>query len=179
MINKDVIRALKCVAGTDRYDCGDCYYAGRCCYEHEICTDALELINQQQKEIDDLRRHAQDWASEASYFENMVEEVSHKKQLEIEELEEEIGRLKLENNKITSYLANCFDKYEKTKIAKDSLEDTIKNIRAEVIKEFTERLKDRTAFYQNAGTSSFIEGCIETKEWYDTKIDEIAKEMGC
>lgn len=50
-------------------------------------------------------------------------------------------------------------------------------IRAEAIKEYVQNLKDRTDFYQTAGTSSFIEGCIETKEWYDTQIDEIAAEM--
>lgn len=167
MTNKDIIRALKCVAGTDRYDCGDCYYAGRYCYEHEICTDALELINQQQKEIDDLRRHAQDWASEASYFENMVEEVSHKKQLEIEELEAEIDRLKQENEKSISYLANLFDKYEKIKIAKDSLETTIYEVRTEAIKEFTERLKAKAMTKFDWSEDVDIE-----------EIDKVAKEMG-
>jgi hypothetical protein len=50
-------------------------------------------------------------------------------------------RLKAENEKAKTYLANCFDKYEKTKIAKDSLENTLYTARAEAIKEFTERLK--------------------------------------
>lgn len=142
------------------------YYAGRYCYEHEICIDALELINQQQKEIDDLRRHAQDWASEANYFENMVEEVSHKKQLQIEELEAEIKMLKKENETSISYLANLFDKYEKTKIAKDSLESTIKEIRVEVVKEFTEKLKI-------IGTQEGAYDYVSVFEIY-----EVAKEMG-
>lgn len=53
----------------------------------------------------------------------------------------EIERLKAENEKAKNYLAKCFDKYEKTKIAKESLENTVYTARAEAVKEFAERLK--------------------------------------
>lgn len=66
---------------------------------------------------------------------------------------------------------------EQLKTEKDNLIKTYAECRIDFLKEFVEKLKDRTAFYQNAGTSSFIEGCIETKEWYDSKIEELVKEM--
>ena len=53
----------------------------------------------------------------------------------------EIERLKAENEKAKNYLAKCFDKYEKTKIAKESLENTVYTARAEAIKAFAERMK--------------------------------------
>lgn len=49
----------------------------------------------------------------------------------------------------------------------------------DTIKEFAQELKDRTSVYSNAGNSDFIQGCIETVDWFDSKIDELVKEMGC
>jgi hypothetical protein len=45
------------------------------------------------------------------------------------------------------------------------------------IKEFSQELKDRTAYFSTAGTSSFIDGCLETIDWYNNKIDDLVKEM--
>ena len=55
----------------------------------------------------------------------------------------EIDRMKMENEKAKGYIANLFDKYEKTKIAKDSLENTKYTVRAEAIKEFADKLKEK------------------------------------
>lgn len=61
----------------------------------------------------------------------------------IEKQQKEIERLKAENEKAIGYLATCFDKYEKTKIAKESLEDTIYIARTEIIKEFVNAIEKR------------------------------------
>ena len=55
----------------------------------------------------------------------------------------EIDRLKAEHEKTTVYCANLFDKYEKTKIAKESLENTFKDVRTEAIKEFAKKVENK------------------------------------
>ena len=83
----------------------------------------------------------------------------------------EIERLKAENEKAKNYLAKCFDKYEKTKIAKESLENTVYTARAEAIKEFAERLKDDMV--PNID-DSYIESFVE--EYIDNLVKEIIGE---
>ena len=78
----------------------------------------------------------------------------------------EIERLKAENEKAKNYLAKCFDKYEKTKIAKESLENTVYTARAEAIKEFAERLNEKAR-----PTAEFCEVVL------GADIDNLVKEM--
>ena len=85
----------------------------------------------------------------------------------------EIERLKAENEKAKNYLAKCFDKYEKTKIAKESLENTVYTARAEAVKEFAERLKEK-ANYEEIWTGE-EEYVFHTVEFDD--IDNLVKEI--
>ena len=92
--------------------------------------------------------------------------VIHGLKARIKEQQTEIDMLQKEKEKSISYLANLFDKYEKTKIAKDSLEETIKDVRVETIKEFADILIE-------IGTK---EGAYDYVSVFE--IIKVAKEMG-
>jgi hypothetical protein len=138
MTDKEIIKALE-VCGKDRH-CTNCplYKVqkedGLGCIRN-LKIYALDLINRQQTEVEEMHKRVMRLDSEREEWSRSA--ITEK--LKNIELQAEIERLKAENEKAKTYLANCFDKYEKTKIAKDSLENTLYTARAEVIKEFVEK----------------------------------------
>ena len=152
------------------YGCTGCPFIEQGCFDcgHipiEISKSILNLINRQQAEINDLRRNAQNWASEANYFENMVEEVSYEKQLRIEELEAEIERLKRENKIYGKMLSEAWERIEEL----DKLNETVKN---KAIKEFVKEHKE----IMRAFTNENLDFEMKWAE-YEANTDNLAKEM--
>ena len=124
-------------------------------YEYADCMDRLDnllldLINRKNAENDDLQ-------NQLSIFTKLLDKAEEK----IEEKNAEIERL----NGIVAYQK---DEFERLHITYDRVyEDRIKQARAEAIKEFAERVKEKYKMHFG-------------KEWNAVynPIDQIAKEMG-
>ena len=73
---------------------------------------------------------------------------------------------------------------EKLKVQADNIHATLKmkdveiqRTRAEAIKEFAEKLKEKVSLFSTIGTQEFADGAAEALEWYDKKVEETLNEM--
>lgn len=123
MTDKEIIQAF------EHYNWYDDKDITVTCVKSVLLKNAYFLMCKQQAEIDKLQktienRNEADRIALEAYEQLLYEnDYQHAK----------IDRLKAEHEKTTAYCASLFDKYEKTKIAKDSLENTIYTARAETI----------------------------------------------
>ena len=141
MTDKQVIRAFK-GCKYSMLECTDCPYGNNMNCERDLDKDVVTLLERQRSEIDKLKK-ALETRDEAD---RIAVEAYEQLLYEVDYQQAEIERLKTENEKAKSDLANCFDKYKKTKIAKYSLKNTIYTARAEAIKEFAKYLKDSVTY---------------------------------
>ena len=141
MIDNEIIKALEDEVKSAEYV--DSYYCNG--VDLTLIKSAIDLINCQQTEIDELKHEREVLIEDIHYSANKVNE-----QLE------EIEKLKIENKSLRS-AANCYKlHYNET--------------RTEAIKEFADRLKQKTEYYENG---QGWEGRI----CYDNDIDNLVKEM--
>ena len=141
MTDNEIIRALENEVKSTEYVDSD-YCDG---VDLTLIKSAVALINRQKTEIDELKHEREVLIEDIHYSANKVNE-----QLE------EIEKLKIENKSLRS-AANCYKlHYNET--------------RAEAIKEFADRLKQKSEYYENG------QGW-EGKICYDNDIDNLVKEM--
>lgn len=63
MTDNEIIKALECCSSTSILDCADCPYWGtrRSCGVKQMKKDALNLINRQKAEIEELQKYKHDY----------------------------------------------------------------------------------------------------------------------
>ena len=141
MTDKEIIKALKDEVKSAEYV--DTYYCNG--VDLTLIKSAIDLIDRQKAEIDELKHER----------EVLIEDIHHSAD-KINEQLEEIEKLKIENKSLRS-AANCYKLH-------------YIEARPEAIKEFADRLKQKSEYYENG---QGWEGRI----CYDDDIDNLVKEM--
>ena len=141
MTDKEIIKALESEVKSAEYV--DSYYCNG--VDLTLIKSAVALINHQKTEIDELKHER----------EVLIEDI-HQSADKINEQLEEIEELQIENKSLRS-AANCYKLH-------------CNEARTEAIKEFADRLKQKSEYYENG---QGWEGRI----CYDDDIDNIIKEM--
>jgi hypothetical protein len=150
-----IIKALECCLDIDA-SCDDCPFRSKCDNDEILFEYVVDLINRQQADIRKLQLENEKLeiklkgeieSSNKSRYSAM--EVIKKQDAEIDEL---IDTLNCRAEKILE------------------LEDNIKSIKAEAIKEFAERLKEHA--YLDSGITGFQEMVVDLSD-----IENIADEM--
>ena len=141
--DEEVIKALECCSKDNVKDCDACPYEDmetKTYCVNELIKDALDLINRQKAEIDILiRKH-----------DTLLDEIAEK-QAQIERLRE--------------HCLNCGEKTTRTILM---LQEILGTARAEAIREFAERFKDKYKkpfFY------------LGSYEQFMREVDDLVKEM--
>ena len=141
MTDNEIIKALESEVKSAEYV--DSYYCNG--VDLTLIKSTIDLINRQRAEIDELKHEREVLIEDIHYSDNKVNE-----QLE------EIEKLKIENKSLRS-AANCYKLH-------------CNETRTEAIKEFADRLKQKTEYYENG---QGWEGRI----CYEDDIDKLLKEM--
>ena len=141
MTDNEIIKALESEVKSAEYV--DSYYCNG--VDLTLIKSTIDLINRQRAEIDELKHEREVLIEDIHYSANKVNE-----QLE------EIEKLKIENKSLRS-AANCYKLH-------------CNETRTEAIKEFADRLKQKTEYYENG---QGWEGRI----CYDNDIDNLVKKM--
>ena len=143
----EIISSLEVIATTR--NCNECKIRncnwGDCNCSQITANAALDLINRLQAEIGELKHER----------EVLIEDIHHSAN-KINEQLEEIEKLKIENKSLRS-AANCYKLH-------------YSEARTEAIKEFADRLKQKSEYYENG---QGWEGRI----CYNDDIDKLLKEM--
>ena len=140
MTDNEIIKALESEVKSAEYV--DSYYCNG--VDLTLIKSTIDLINRQRAEIDELKHEREVLIEDIHYSANKVNE-----QLE------EIEKLKIENKSLRS-AANCYKLH-------------CNETRTEAIKEFADRLKQKTEYYENG------QGW-EGKICYVDDIDNFVKE---
>ena len=189
MTDNEIIKALECCCGTAHDSCRDCPYDDIGC-EDKLEKDALDLINRQKAENEELKLELKSMRGAANsykmHYENAQAEVEKFKKIdrlaqktidlqtaEIKKLEAEVERL--ENERIERIR-------ELTKVVYDK---EIAEAKADAIKEFAERLKPMMFGYydcleQSAKGRPYKGDTLmdyEVVDMVEDCIDNLVKEM--
>lgn len=169
MTDNGIIKALECCKTNNAFDCNYCPYEGignemvGCV--NRLIGDALDLINRQKAELDDLKRddlpRCKDALRRANEIGMRLDKENQELKAEIEKLRnakvifetvdycagdledalKEVGRLKIEN--------------ESLRMAANSFKLHYNTARAEAIKEFADKLQEYLADH-NAVSASYL-----------------------
>ena len=143
MTDAEIMKALKIHTGRSDATCKECVFYGQDYCRLKIAEAALDLINRQKAEIERLTTLAKLGNMRANDY-RVMRDRAIKAEAEIERLEKQLNsKYKWEN----------------------MLDNKIKEVKTEAIKEFAERLKDE--MYTERGFSV----CP------DDKVDNLVKEM--
>lgn len=159
MTDKEIMKALECCGDEEMLKwCTDCPYFDK---ENDFCQedlsrDALDLINRQQAEIEKYRK-----------LDELAEKCIENQKLEIKQLEGDILEEKLNYSHIKELYEEEKAKVEKAKQKVINSCKMLKTARAEVIKEFADRLKN--VWFDNHFDSPDID--------FDYFVDNLVKEM--
>ena len=169
MTDEQIIKGLECCADDSVIRCKECPYGVSIfsCMQMQLRKDALDLINRQKDEIEKLNTVNADMHESL----RLACETNKDMQAEIEnlntanvEMQAEIGRMK--NNAFCNVVIDeeTMRNIVKEKVAEFELD--IKSIKAEAIKDFAERLKNKFEI-----SSAYSFGYIACQ------LDNLVKEM--
>ena len=149
LTDNEIVKALECcgklhIENIDSF-CNECIFKGKAMCIGYLCDNSIDLINRLQEENERLQK---------SYLRN--QEIFAEQSLENERLKAEIERLKEKNECYAELEQGCYV-------------SGYKKIKAEAIKEFAERLKEKSD-----SRFDYSELVFEISE---EDIDNLVKEM--
>ena len=172
MTDKEIIKALECcgknhiTGSTDA--CEHCFLQNSAMCVTELIYKALDLINRQQAEIEKHKNNCKNCGAKTrTCIENLQNNITEK--------QAEIENLKIANEHLATFNVEAQAEIERLQIRlrkeRHQFEDVSKmysGIRAEAIKEFTERLKEKGFPDESLNGEGIV---------YVADIDNLVKEM--
>lgn len=156
-MNKDEIKkALRCCSAVGfETSCSDCPYSYRC---NDLFKDALNIITEQEKEIEQLTRECNQQAETLAEEQEACVECELKQSWELFARDKEIDRLRAESKRFENNM-------------KSVLEIEKKN----VVKEFAEKVKDE--FIKSANIQDSITAKKLFRDICPVKVDKVLKKF--
>lgn len=178
MTDKEILKGLECCA--IKHDCNECpYKVEKCELLNSILSDALDLINRQQAEIEKLQSMNRDLKVDTFNIEEQLKDVTEEFICQqtvyndlsniIKEKNAEIDRLKNENEILSLNADNAFQ--DGMNEAQDLYAEQVKaEVKSEAIKEYKEKLKEHA--YLDSGITGYQAMVVDLSD-----IENIADEM--
>lgn len=139
-MNKDEIKkALRCCSAVGfETSCSDCPYSYRC---NDLFKDALNIITEQEKEIEQLTRECNQQAETLAEEQEACVECELKQSWELFVRDKEIDRLRAESKRFENNMKSV-PEIEKKNVVKDFAEKLKDYINDKVVEEFNDMAAD-------------------------------------